>query len=212
MITLKELFPEEECLRRKEWYLSFEPAAEKLQLRKLPPQKVKTVFYGDSITHAFPYQEFFPGISFLNRGIPGDNLTGLYVRLEDDLFPYQPEQVVVMAGINGITQDNDIMLAKYEAVGDLISEKGINVYFCSVLPLRHGDKWDRFQYQDKIVELNKRLKELAEWKYSGYLDYHSALLDSNGELAEEYAKADGTHIRLEGYSVMAKILRENIKL
>ena len=212
MIPLNELFPEEACRRVNEWYWSYEPVAEKLQYRKLPPQKVKTVFYGDSITHYFPIQEFFPGISFLNRGIPGDSLTGLYLRLEDDIFPYQPEQVVMGAGINGISEENERMIAKFEALGNLISSRGIKVFFCSVLPLRHGDKWDRFQYQDKISVLNSMIRKLAEEKFSGYVDYHSALLDKNGELAEEYAKPDGTHVTLNGYCVMAEVLKNTVAL
>ena len=212
MIPLNELFPEDEIRRKTDWYQTYEPIVEKMLYRQLPPQKVKTVFYGDSITHGFQIQEFFPGVSFKNRGFPGDNLNGLYARLDIDLFPFQPEQAILMAGINGIAEDNDILMAKYEALGDLIAAKGIRVYYASVLPLRHGDQWNRFQYQDKIIALNARLKELAERKYAGYIDYHSALLDENGELAEEYARPDGTHIKFAGYCVMAKVLEKAVNL
>ena len=207
-----DLFREEDCARIQNWYPTYERAAEKLEYRQIPPQKVKTLFYGDSITYNFQINEFFPGISFLNRGIPGDSLTGLYCRLEQDVYPYQPEQAIVMAGINGISEDNDRMLAKYEMIGDLIAERGIKVYFCSVLPLRHGDQWDRFQYQGKIVELNKRLAELSERKYAGFVDYHSAVLDEAQELAERFAKPDGTHVTFHGYCAMAEVLRRSVDL
>ena len=148
----------------------------------------------------------------MNRGISGDNLAGLYFRLDEDLFPFEPEQVVLMAGINGIQEDNDRMMAKYETIGDAIAARGIKVYFCSILPLRHGDTWDRFQYQGKIVALNARIKELAERKYAGYIDYHTSMLDSAGELAEAYARPDGTHITFAGYCIMAEILKNNVEL
>ena len=195
-----------------DWYKTYEPVAEKLLFRQLPPKKVKTVFYGDSITNGFQIQEFFPGCSFMNRGISGDNLAGLYFRLDEDLFPFEPEQVVLMAGINGIQEDNDRMMAKYETIGDAIAARGIKVYFCSILPLRHGDTWDRFQYQEKIMQLNARIKELAERKYAGYIDYHTSMLDSAGELAEAYARPDGTHITFAGYCVMAEILKNSVEL
>ena len=212
MMPFTDLFPEEDCRRITEWYPTFELVAVKLHFRQLPPQKVKTVFYGDSITSGFQFHEFFSGLSFKNRGYSGDSLTGLYARLDEDLFPFEPEQAVIMAGINGIQEDNDRMLAKYEAIGDEITARGIKVYYCSILPLRHGDTWNRFQYQDKIRELNARLQELAERKYAGFIDYHSALQDDAGELAEAYAKPDGTHITFDGYCVMAEILRSKVEL
>lgn len=211
MMPFTDLFTEQDT-GILDWYKTYEPVAEKLLFRQLPPKKVKTVFYGDSITNGFQIQEFFPGASFVNRGIPGDNLAGLYFRLDEDLFPFEPEQVVLMAGINGIQEDNDRMMAKYETIGDAIAARGIKVYFCSILPLRHGDTWDRFQYQGKIMQLNARIKELAERKYAGYIDYHTAMLDNAGELAEAYARPDGTHITFAGYCIMAEILKNNVEL
>lgn len=207
-----DLFIEQECNAIQAWYPTYERAAEKLEYRQLPPRKVKTLFYGDSITYNFQINEFFPGISFLNRGIPGDSLTGLYCRLEEDLYPYQPEQVVMLAGINGISEENERMLAKYESIADLITEHGSKVYLCSVLPLRHGDQWDRFQFQDKIVALNKRMAELAKRKYAGFIDYHSAVSDETGELDEKFAKPDGTHITFHGYCAMAEVLKNSVDL
>ena len=212
MMPYTELFTEQDCTGINNWYKSYDPIGEQLLYRQLPPQKEKTVFYGDSITNGFKFQEFFPGASFVNRGFPGDNLAGLYFRLDEDLFPFEPEQVVMMAGINGIQEDNDSMMAKYEAIADAIAARGIKVWFCSILPLRHGDTWDRFQYQGKIMELNARIKELAERKYAGYIDYHTSLLDDAGELAEAYARADGTHITFAGYRVMAQILKDSVEL
>lgn len=211
MMPFTDLFTEQDT-GILDWYKTYEPVAEKLLFRQLPPKKVKTVFYGDSITNGFQIQEFFPGCSFMNRGISGDNLAGLYFRLDEDLFPFEPEQVVLMAGINGIQEDNDRMMAKYETIGDAIAARGIKVYFCSILPLRHGDTWDRFQYQEKIMQLNARIKELAERKYAGYIDYHTSMLDSAGELAEAYARPDGTHITFAGYCVMAEILKNSVEL
>ena len=183
-----------------------------LEYRKLPPRKVKTVFYGDSITNAFPLQEFFPGASFLNRGIGGDNVNGLYFRLEDDVFPFHPEQVVMMIGINGIAWEFGSIVAKIARVAELIAERGSRVYLCSILPLRNPDAWNRFQYQDKIVKLNAEIKRIADSRFTGYLDYHTALRDENGELAKPFAREDGTHLTFDGYIAMAKVLEKTVPL
>ena len=183
-----------------------------LNYRKIASQHVKTVFFGDSITNAFPLNEFFPNASLLNRGIGGDNVNGLYFRLEDDVLPYHPEQVVMMIGINGIQWDFDLIVRKIAAVAALMKERGIKVWLCSITPLRYPDKWDRFQYQGKIEKLNGRLREMAEKDFDGFVDYHSALKDEKGELAVAYARDDGTHITFAGYQVMAKVLSETIAL
>ena len=60
--------------------------------------------------------------------------------------------------------------------------------------------------------MNARLQDLAERKYAGFIDYHSALLDDAGELAEAYAKPDGTHITFDGYCVMAEVLKSTVAL
>ena len=212
MLPVNELFTEEYFRSIMNFYNSYEAAQEKIFFRQLPPCKVKTVFYGDSITWGFDLHEFFPGISALNRGIPGDNLNGLYFRLDEDVLPYQPEQVVFHAGINQIGEDNPTMLRRYQVIGNILKDAGIKVYFASILPLRHGDQWNRFQYQDKIVELNSQLREIAEKDFAGFIDYHSALLDENNELAEKFARPDCTHITFYGYQVMAKILQEKVDL
>ncbi len=180
--------------------------------RKIKPQKVKTLFYGDSITDNFPLQEFFPNASLLNRGIGGDNVNGLYFRMEDDVFPYNPEQVVMMIGINGIEMDFDLIIRKITTLANLMKERGIRVYLASILPLRNPDTWNRFQYQDKIVRINAELKRIAAEQFAGFVDYHSAVKDENGELHKDFALPDGTHVTFAGYQKMAEVLTSVVDL
>lgn len=168
---------------------------------------VKNLFYGDSITDAWPLREFFPNSSILNRGIGGDNVCGLYKRLEADVYPYTPEKVFILVGINGIEQDKQLIYDRVRAVASLIRERGSRVYLGSILPLRSPDAWDRFQYQDKIVEINAEQKAWSEANLDGFLDYHSRLKDDAGQLAAEYARPDGTHLTFAAYRVMADMVR-----
>jgi len=212
MLPVNELFTQASRDATFAFYKSYEPVVELLKYRALPPVKVKTVFFGDSITAGFKFQEFFPNCSLINRGIPGDSLDGLWARLDVDVLPYEPEQVVILAGINGIGEDNDRMLRKFEAIGDYLASKGIRVYLCGITPLRHGDQWDRFQYQGKIAELNDMIRKLAETKYAGFVDYFHAMTDEQGELKTEYSRPDGTHITFEGYCAMAEVLKKTVDL
>ncbi|OGV40010.1 MAG: hypothetical protein A2X48_21105 [Lentisphaerae bacterium GWF2_49_21] len=176
--------------------------------RTLRPQvgHVKNIFYGDSITNAWPLGEFFPNHSLLNRGIGGDNVYGLYDRLNEDIFPYQPQKVFMMIGINGIEEDESGIVAHIQALAGMMKEKGIQVYLSSILPLRNPDNWNRFQYQDKIVSINSTLKEWSKDNAAGFLDYHSRIKDGTGQLAAECAQHDGTHVTFEAYRRMSEVV------
>jgi lysophospholipase L1-like esterase len=121
---------------------------------------VKTVinlFYGDSITAAWPLHEFFPNPSILNRGIGGDNVYGLRLRLADDVLPYEPTRVFMLIGINGIQEPEERIVAHILALADLLRRQEIEVGLSSILTLRAPDNWNRFQYQDRIVRVNAAL-------------------------------------------------------
>ena len=157
--------------------------------------------------------EFGPEIPeerVLNRGIGGDNINGLYFRLDEDIFPNSPRQVVINIGINGIERDFNDSIARLKFVAELMREHGIRVWCNSIAPLRAPDAWDRFQYQEKIVALNEVCRELFEREFAGFFDLHALLRDSSGQLAAEYAQPDGTHWTFAAYQAASKLLREKL--
>lgn len=171
---------------------------------------VDTVFYGDSIFELWPTAEFFPELSCINRGIGGDNINGLYFRLDEDVFPNFPKRVVINIGINGIERNFDDSVARVKFVAELLRERGIEVWLNSIAPLRSPDAWDRFQYQDKIVALNRVFKEMFEREFAGFFDLHSVLKDSDGQLAAAYAQPDGTHWTFEAYVAASRVIRAGL--
>jgi lysophospholipase L1-like esterase len=172
---------------------------------------VRNIFYGDSITAAWPLHEFFPNHSLLNRGIGGDNVYGLRLRLADDVLPYAPTRVFMLIGINGIEEPEERLVAHILAVTDLLRQRQIEVGLSSILPLRAPDNWDRFQYQDRIVRVNAALRDAAA-RTDGcfFLDYHAAVRDESGQLSVECAAADGTHVTFEAYRRMAEVVRPHL--
>lgn len=172
---------------------------------------VRNIFYGDSITAGWPLHEFFPNHSLLNRGIGGDNVYGLRLRLADDVLPYAPTRVFILIGINGIEEPEERLVAHILAVAELLRQRQIEVGLSSILPLRAPDNWDRFQYQDRIVRVNAALRDAAA-KTDGclFLDYHAAVRDESGQLSIECAAADGTHATFEAYCRMAEVVRPHL--
>lgn len=206
------MFEQDKIDAIQEFHRTYPRAVEIIGYRKLRDSvgSVKNVFFGDSITACFPFQEFFPNHSILNRGIPGDNVYGLHVRLPEDVFPYSPKRVFMMIGINGIEEPTERIIAHINAVADEIRARKIDVAVATILPLRSPDNWNRFQYQGKIVEINAALLDEAKKKGSIFLDYHSALKDETGQLAAAYAQPDGTHLTFDAYCRMAEIVRPHL--
>lgn len=194
-----------------EFYATYPRYAEILTLRKLRESvgHVSNIFYGDSITAGWPVQEFFPNHSLINRGIGGDNVYGLYYRLEEDITPYTPSRVFVLIGINMIEKPEDHISSHILALADMMNQKGIEVGLASILPLREaGCMPELYQYQDRIVRINSTLKTAAEKNDKQfYLDYYSAVVDSTGQLAEPCATEDGVHITFEAYRRMSKVVQ-----
>lgn len=209
-----ELFTPESCDAIRAFYDRYEPCHALLQdYRRLKGRvgHVRNIFYGDSITAAWPLGEFFPNASLLNRGIGGDNTSGLYLRMEEDVFPYTPERVFMLIGINGVAAPNDRILAQISALAGMMRERGVDVCLSSVLPLRSPGAGSLFQYQGKIVELNGMIADWAKANGCVFLDYHAALKDETGQLAAEYARPDGVHLRFAAYEVMSEIVAPHLR-
>ena len=196
-----------------QFYSTYPRYAEIERFRRLRSSvhAVKNIFYGDSITAAWPLHEFFPNHSLLNRGIGGDNIYGLRLRLADDVLAYKPARVFMLIGINGIEEPAERILAHILAVADLLRQRHIEVGLSSILPLRAPDNWNRFQYQDKIVLLNAALRDAAvRTKGCFFLDYHAVVRDGSGQLAADCAEPDGTHVTFEAYCRMAEVVRPHL--
>jgi lysophospholipase L1-like esterase len=194
------------------FYATYPRYAEVVELRKLQPLvgHVDNLFYGDSITAGFwQLYEHFPNHSLLNRGIGGDNVYGLYYRVKDDVFPYTPKRVFMLIGINHIGEPEERITSHILALADMMREKGIEVGLSSILPLREeGCMPELYQHQDKIVRINTSLEDATKGGNGlFYVDYHSALKDSTGQLAAECATEDGLHITFEAYNRMAEVVR-----
>jgi len=84
----------------------------------------------------------------------------------------------------------------------------IKVILCSVLPAFDYPWKPGLNPANKIVELNKWIKDYSIKNEIVYADYFSAMVDENNGLRKEYSE-DGVHPNLRGYKVMAPII-ENV--
>ena len=178
----------------------------------------RVVFLGDSITDYWKLENYFPGKPYINRGVDGQTTPEMLVRFRQDVIDVHPKVVVVLAGTNDIagvtgrTLNEDIE-ANYASMAELARVHGIRVVFASVLPVHNytPDAEESFALRprERILELNKWMKNYCAKERLVYLDYFSALVDERGVLKRALAD-DGVHPTDAGYKIMASLAEKAI--
>lgn len=182
--------------------------------KTLPNSESAIVFLGDSLTDYCEWTELFAGRPIQNRGISGDRTDGLLQRL-DEALASKPQKIFLMIGINDLVQGREVgqVVSNYrlileEILGQFSKDQ---LFIQSVLPINGqvlAEKLGISLSNDKVIELNTNLKELANEFSLHYIDLFPAFLNDNNELDTKYT-TDGVHLNGQGYLVWKKCL-ENV--
>lgn len=160
------------------------------------------LFVGDELVENFDLSVNFPLLNdSYNMGIAGDTTTRLYKRLESTVLNTSPSILVLLVGTNNLKS----AVKGYNKILSTIKTKNpeIKVIVQSIYPTNYGYK----KRNSKIVEVNKKLKELTlSFGYS-YIDVYSSLVDDAGKLAENYT-TDGLNLNEAGYKVVTRCLSD----
>jgi len=177
----------------------------------------RVVFMGNSITDGWWNTDslFFQNNRYIGRGIGGQTTAQMLVRFRADVIDLQPKAVVILAGTNDIAQNNgyiapENILGNIISMAELAKANNIDVVLCSILPAYEYGWRKGLEPADKIIALNKMIKEYADRHNLTYVDYHSALKDERNGLPEKYSK-DGVHPTMEGYKVMERLISEALE-
>src|ERR1700738_5198869 len=155
-----------------------------------PPVKNenRVVFLGNSITQGWaPYfATMFPGKPYIGRGIGGQTTPQMLVRFRQDVINLRPKVVVILAGTNDIAGNTGPMSledieANYASLAELAQVHNIRVIFSSILPVHnYTPKSQEFFAQrspEKILEVNRWLKDYCAENQLVYLDYFIRMVD-----------------------------------
>jgi lysophospholipase L1-like esterase len=188
------------------------------ELKPPTPDENRVVFMGDSITDFWgrrPGTTFFPGKPYINRGISGQTTPQMLVRFRQDVIALQPKVVVILAGTNDIAQNTGPMTPQdtennLMSMCDLARQNDIRVVLASVTPAAAFPWRPEIQPVEKILALNRWIKEYAATKGYVYLDYYSAMAgDDHG--MKPGLSVDGVHPTKAGYEVMAPLADQAIE-
>ncbi len=178
----------------------------------------RAVFFGDSITDIWNIAESFPGKPYINRGIGGQTTSQMLVRFRQDVINLEPKAVVILAGTNDIAGNtgpisNEDIEANYSNLAELARAHNLRVIFSSILPVHnYTPKAEEFFAQrppERILSLNRWIKDYCAANDLIYLDYFSAMVDDKGLLKRDLAD-DGLHPNKAGYAIMAALAQKAI--
>lgn len=177
---------------------------------QLPPPQAgenRVVFMGNSITEFWKANnpDYFTR-NYVNRGISGQTTPQMLIRFRQDVINLKPAVVVIMAGINDIAQNTGPIKLE-DTFGNIVSmiqlarAANIKVIVSSVLPANHFPWRPAITPTEKVILLDKMLKDYADANHLVYLDYYSEMVDDQKGLPKKFSE-DGVHPNLEGYKVM----------
>jgi lysophospholipase L1-like esterase len=184
------------------------------------PSENRVIFIGDSITDYWKLADYFPSRPYavMNRGIDGQTTPQMLVRFRQDVIDLHPKVLVVLAGTNdvagvtGRTRNEDIE-ANYASMAELARAHKIHLVFSSLLPVYNYTEEAKESFAlrpaERILALNRWLKDYCSKNGLVYLDYFSALVDDRGMMKRDLSD-DGLHPNVAGYKVMAPLAEKAI--
>lgn len=179
-------------------------------------ERIKAVFIGNSITQGWynASPAFFTENGYIGRGIGGQVTIQFLARFNDDVIRLNPQIVVINGGINDIAEnlgkyDQEDTFENIESMIRMAKANGIKVILTSVLPASKIPWRNIENTPEKVIALNKRIKEYAAKHNVPYVDYYSAMSNGQGGLKSEYT-TDEVHVTAAGYKVMEVLITETI--
>jgi lysophospholipase L1-like esterase len=152
---------------------------------------------------------YFPGYPIINRGFGGSSLTDIIHFNQETILKYKPKQIYIYCGENDIAASDtitpQIVFERFKTLHSIIRThlgNNIPVIYVSIKP-----SVARWSMEDKFVAANTLIRDyINKQKQTQFLDVHSAMLDTNGEVLKDIFIADKLHMNAKGYAIWQKII------
>lgn len=190
----------------------------------------RIIFFGDSITEMGVQEggyiqqikelakqhQLEKQVELIGKGIGGNKVYDLYLRLEDDVLALSPDVVFVYVGINdvwhkqgaGTGTDIDKFEKFYQALIRKMKEKNIQVVLCT--PSVIGERHDNTNAQDsELNEYSAVIRKLAASNNLVLVDLRSCFLtylktNNTLNLEKQILTTDRVHLNALGNALVAE--------
>lgn len=205
-----------------------------------PKEKKKVLFFGDSITQAGVSEKGYitqmakmievegleNNVELIGKGIGGNKVYDLYLRMQTDCIAHNPDIVVIYIGVNdvwhkqshGTGTDADKFTNFYQAIIDSLQSKGIELILCT--PGVIGERTDFSNTLDgDLNHYTNIIKGLASKNNIALCDLREEMLSYNKSHNKENLEKgiltnDRVHLNEDGNKLVAsslwKIIRDKV--
>ncbi len=175
------------------------------------PRPNSVLFVGSSSIHGWKtLAADFPEINVLNRGMGGSHMSDLIYFMDDIVFPYRPNAILVYEGDNDIAAGKtpEKVLSDYNIFVEKVLEKwpGKPIFFISIKP-----SLARIEYMETMAKANALIKartEEADNLY--YIDVFTPMLGEDGTPRPDIFGHDGLHMNEIGYALWTKEIKAGL--
>jgi lysophospholipase L1-like esterase len=140
----------------------------------------------------------------------------MLMRFYPDVIELHPKAVLILAGTNDIGGNlgpvtMESIEQNLEAMADIARANNIKVILASLLPVCDYHRPQIAQRPpEKILQLNRWMKDYAAAHRMVYLDYFSSTVDDKGFFKAEIT-GDGLHPNAAGYAIMGPLAQKAIE-
>lgn len=198
--------------------------------------KQKIVFFGDSITQAgvnpggyitrmaemLQQKGLASKYELVGKGIGGNKVYDLYLRMEEDVLALSPDVVVIWVGVNdvwhkrsfGTGTDPDKFEKFYQAIIKKLQAKNIKVYLCT--PAAIGEKTDFSNELDgDLNQYANIIRKIAVNNNCGLIDLRKSFLSYNlannkDNKASGILTTDRVHLNEKGNTFVAEEMMKSL--
>ena len=151
----------------------------------------------------------------VNRGIIGDNTTGMTERL-CQITPHHPRAIFLMAGINNMVNDAQVIDVAQQVISliEAIREQSpqTKLFVESLLPINEkSGRWRTLTNRTNDIPLtNMYIRAYCESHGITFIDLFSKMTKPGSNVLRDELSADGLHITDEGYAIWEAELKRYI--
>lgn len=177
-----------------------------------PPPRDAVVFVGaSSIRRWTTLAADFPGITVLNRGFGGSELTDSVHFADRIVLPYAPRTVVIYAGENDLQagKSPESVLADFQKLAAKIHAA---LPKTRVIFLAIKESPSRVKIRENVFRANALVAaECAKDPRRLFVDVATPMLDAAGKTRPELFVEDRLHLSPAGYAIWTKTLAPHLK-
>jgi len=170
--------------------------------------KNRIVFFGTQTVQTWPLEKYFTNYETINRGIFGQRVSGMLLRIYPDLIDLHPEYGLIEISSYNFRPENSVdeIIDYSRSMLALALHNNIKPIACTIIPpCRDSVDLGDYNLTDSISRYNNWLKEYCDTDAILLGDLNQALSDSAGFLKISYSSGP-IDLNSSGYSIISALV------